>query len=163
MALEDRTIGIDRMRYTKDKLSSALVIAAIVFDAFYFVSIYMSDVGSWYYNWLIGASIIYNLLFMLTAFLCSEGVKSRKSGYTPILLAIGAMQFVRMFYLPAKAHAAVVTVKGEELTVMGDGQYHFVLICLAVSGVCCLCAAVISYLNNRKLSNYLKTLEKQIP
>lgn len=160
MALEDRTIGIDRMRYTKDKLSSTLVIGAIVFDAFYFVSIYMSDVGSWYYNWLIGASIIYNLLFMLTAFLCSEGVKSRKSGYTPILLGIGAMQFVRMFYLPAKAHAAVVTVKGEELAVMGDGQYRFVLICLAVSGICCLSAAVISHLNNRKLNNYLKTLEK---
>lgn len=163
MTRDDQTIRTDRMRYTKDKLSSTLVIAAIVFDALYFVSIYKTDVGTWYYNWVIGASIIYNLLFMLIAFLCSEGVKSRKAGYTPVLLAIGAMQFVRMFYLPAKAHDAVVTVKGEELVAMGDGQYRYVLICLAVSGICCLAAAVISYLNNKKLNDYLKTLEKQTP
>lgn len=163
MSREDQIIAKDRMRYTKDKVSSTLVLAAIVFDALYFVSIYQSDVGSWYYNWVIGASIIYNLLFMLTAFLCSEGVKSRKSGYTPMLLAIGAMQFVRMFYLPAKAHAAVVSVKGEELAVMSDGQYRYVLVCLAVSGICCVAAAVTSYLNNKKLNDYLKTLENQTP
>lgn len=160
MTRENRDISRDRMRYTKDRLSSMLVLAAIVFDALYFVSIYKSDVGSYYYNWVIGASIIYNLLFMLIAFLCSEGVKSRKGGYTPVLLVIGAMQFVRMFYLPAKAHAAVVAVKGEELVVMGDGQYRYVLICLAVSGICCLTAAVTSHLNNKKLNDYLRTLEQ---
>ena len=160
MTREDRTISTDRMRYTKDKLSSTLVLAAIVFDALYFVSIYQSDVGSYYYNWVIGASIIYNLLFMLTAFLCSEGVKSRKSGYSPVLLVIGVMQLVRMFYLPAKANAAVVTVKGEELAVMSQKQYVYVLVCLGVSAVCCLTAAVTSYVNNRKLSEYMKTLEQ---
>lgn len=160
MTREDLSISKDRMRYTKDKLSSTMVLLAIVFDALYFVSIYRSDVGSYYYNWVIGASIIYNLLFMLIAFLCSEGVKSRKSGYSPVLLAIGAMQFARMFYLPAQAHAAVVSVKGEELVVMGQGQYVYVLVCLAVSGICCLAAAVSSYRNNKKLNDYLRTLEK---
>lgn len=160
MTREDQRIGRDRMRYTKDKFSSTLILLAIVFDALYFVSIYRTDVGSYYYNWTMGASIIYNLLFLLTAFLCSEGVKNRKSGYTPILLAIGIMQFVRMFYLPAKAHAAIVTVKGEELMAMPLGQYRYVLICLAVSGLCCLIAAVVSFINNKKLNNYLKSLEK---
>lgn len=82
MTRENLAVSRDRMRYTKDKLSANLVLAAIVLDALYFVSIYQSDVSTWYYNWVIGASIILNLLFLLTAFLASEGVKSRKSGFT---------------------------------------------------------------------------------
>ena len=107
MTQEERNIKKDRMRYTKDKFSANLVTVAIVLDALYFVSIYKTDVGTYYYNWVIGASIIYNLLFMLTAFLASEGIKSRKGGYTPLLTVIGLMQFVRIFYLPAMASKAV--------------------------------------------------------
>lgn len=161
MTREDQLIKKDRMRYTKDTLSSGLVLIAIVLDALYFVSLYQSDVGSWYYTWQIGASIIYNLLFLLTAFLASEGVKSRKSGYTGILLGIGIMQIVRIFYLPAKAHAAFVTVGGEDLAVMTDGQYIYVVACLAVSAVCCIVAAVTSYINNKTLAEYMRSVENQ--
>ena len=70
MTREERQIKIDRMRYTKDSLSSGLVLLAIVFDVLYFVSIYQTDVGNYYYNWLIGASVIYNLLFLLTVIHC---------------------------------------------------------------------------------------------
>lgn len=159
MTRDDLTVKRDRMRYTKDKTSSRLVLLAIVLDALYFVSIYKSDVGSYFYNWVIGASIIYNLLFMLCAFLASEGVKSRKKGYTPTLLVLGVLQVVRMFYLPARAHAATIAIKGEELVVMGDRQYIFVMVCLAVSAVCCIAAAVISYINNKNLSEYMKSIE----
>lgn len=161
MTREDQLIKKDRMRYTKDTLSSGLVLIAIVLDALYFVSLYQSDVGSWYYTWQIGASIIYNLLFLLTAFLASEGVKSRKSGYTGILLGIGIMQIVRIFYLPAKAHAAFVTVGGEDLAVMTDGQYTYVVVCLAASAVCCIVAAVTSYINNKTLAEYMRSVENQ--
>ena len=69
MTPDVQTIAKDRMRYTKDKFSSMLAILAIVFDCLYFVSIYQSDVGTFYYNWLIGVSIVYNLIFLLAAFL----------------------------------------------------------------------------------------------
>ena len=149
----------DIMRFTKDKRSANLVILAIVFDCLYFVSLYQSDVGSWYYTWMIGASIVYNLLFLLIAFLSSESVKSRKSGYSGILIGIGVMQFVRMFYLPAKAHEAVVVVSGVELKAMEDGQYTYVLVCLALSGLCCIAAAVNSYINNKNLAEHMRTLD----
>ena len=155
------TVKRDRMRYTKDKVSSRLVLLAIVLDALYFISIYKSDVGSYFYNWVIGASIIYNLLFLLFAFLASEGVKSRKKGYTPALIVLGLLQVVRMFYLPTRAHAATIAIKGEELVVMGDRQYIFVMVCLAVSAVCCIAAAVISYINNKNLSEYMKSIENK--
>ena len=37
--------------------------------------------GNYYYTILVGASILYNLVFMLAAFLSSEGVKNYKIGY----------------------------------------------------------------------------------
>lgn len=153
------TIKRDRMRYTKDKMSANLIIMAIVFDCLYFVSIYQTDVGSYYYTWVIGASIIYNLLFLLTAFLASEGVKNRKTGYTGLLMFIGIMQIVRIFYLPSKAHAATVIVSGEELAAMGDGQYLYVVACLAISAGCCIVAAVMSHINNKNLAEHMKTIE----
>ena len=156
---ENLLIKKDRMRYTKDKLSANLILASIVLDALYFVSIYQSDVGSYYYTWTIGASTIYNLLFLLVAFLASEGVKNRKGGYTGILAVIGLMQIVRVFYLPAKAHAAVVTIGAESVPTMGDMQYYYVVACLIVSGLCCLVAAVTSHRNNKILTEYMKTIE----
>ena len=161
MTPEERLIKNDRMRYTKDKFAANLILAAIVLDALYFISIYKTDVGTYYYTWVIGASIIYNLLFLLVAFLASEGVKSRKGGYTGVLIFIGLMQFVRVFYLPAKAHAATVSIQNVEQVVMPDSQYIFVVCCLIVSGVCCIAAAIASYIHNKTLANYMKSLENQ--
>lgn len=159
MTQDERYIKRDIMRFTKDKRSANLVILAIVFDCLYFVSLYQTDVGSWYYTWMIGASIVYNLLFLLTAFLASESVKNRKPGYSGVLIAIGVMQLVRIFYLPAKAHSAVVVVSGEEIAAMGDGQYMYVVACLALSAVCCIVAAVNSYINNKNLAEHLRNID----
>lgn len=161
MTPEEITISTDRMRFTKDTLSANAVLLAIVLDCLYFVSIYQSDVSTWYYNWIIGASIIFNLLFLLTAFLASEGVKNRKTGYTLTLLVLGVLQAIRIFYLPAKAHASVVVIAGVQTPVMEGGQYWFTVICLAVSAVCCIFAAVNSYRNNRKLAAHMQTIEER--
>ena len=64
---DEKTIRLDRMRYTKNTLASTLAIVSILFDVFFFISIYESNVASWYYNILIGASILYNLIFLLAA------------------------------------------------------------------------------------------------
>ncbi len=161
MTKEEKRIQTDRMRYTKNKFSSRLVLLAIVFDALYFVSIYKSDVGSYYYSWVIGASIIYNLLFMLAAFLASEGVKNRRNGYTVMLTLLGVMQFARIFYIPMKAHGATVTVQSQELSVMSDGQFTLVVVCLAVSGALCIAAAVTSAIQNRTLAAYMRSIENK--
>ncbi len=161
MTKEEKRIQTDRMRYTKNKFSSRLVLLAIVFDALYFVSIYRSDVGSYYYSWVIGASIIYNLLFMLAAFLASEGVKNRRNGYTVMLTLLGVMQFARIFYIPMKAHGATVTVQSQELSVMSDGQFTLVVVCLAASGALCIAAAVTSAIQNRTLAAYMRSIENK--
>ena len=131
----------------------------VVFDCLFFVSIYQSDVGTFYYNWLIGVSIVYNLIFLLAAFLASESVKNRKTGYSGILVVLGVIQIARIFILPAQAHAATVLVNGVETVVMGDKQYLYCVACLVISAVCCIVAAVVSAKNNKVLTDYMKTIE----
>ncbi len=157
---------LDRMRYTKDKRSSMMVLLAIVFNVLYFVSIYQQDMKGGvaspsypYYTWMIGASVIVNLLVLLIGFLCSEGVKGRKSGYPVALLVIGAFQLGRIFYLPAKVKAMVYSYNNVEYHVMTNGQYTFAIVMLILSGVLCILAGINSYLNSKKLATYMKTIE----
>ncbi len=158
---EERVIQRDRMRFTKNSLSANLTIAAIVFDEQYFVKIYQSDVGNYYYNYLIGISVIYNLIFMLAAFLSSEGVKSYKKNYSYLLLLLGVGQIVRIFILPMRARVAVVSTGGAEVAVMGDGAFMWLVVCLVASAVCLVAAAAVNLSKCAALSEHMKSLEQQ--
>ncbi len=158
---DEREVKLDRLRYTKNVASSRLAILAILFDVFFFVSIYKSDVGSYYYNILIGASILYNLIFMLAAFLSSEGVKNYKPAFSYLLLALGAIQIARIFILPMQAHAATITIKGVTSQVMKDGQFVRVVVYLCISAVCCFVSAVINLRKSRALAAYIASLQGQ--
>lgn len=161
MTAEERTIQRDRMRYIKNSLSANLALLGILLDVFYFVSIYKSDVGSYYYNYLIGISIVYNLVFMLAAFLSSEGVKNYKKGYSYLLAALGVIQAARIFILPMRAHAATVTINGVETIVMQDGQFYRVAAYLVLSAACLIASAAVNFARCRELGEHLKTLDGQ--
>lgn len=158
--MNEQSVKLDRMRFTKNTTSSRLAILAIVFDVFYFVSIYKTNVD-FYYNILMGASILYNLIFMLAAFLSSEGVKNYKPGFTYVLGALGIIQIARIFILPVKAHATTVTVGGAELLAMSNGQFVRVVIYLIASAVCLFAAAVVNLQKSRALSAHIAGLEAQ--
>ena len=155
MTNEERFVKLDRMRYTKNSLSSGLALLAIVFNVLYFVSIYQSDKGTIYYTILIGASVLYNLIFMLMAFLSSEGVKNYKPGYSWLLAALGVGQIVRIFILPMQAHAALI----KNVPVMGDPQFIYVVACLCISAVCCFASAVINLIKSRQLAQHAAAFE----
>jgi len=159
--LNDQNIKTDRMRYTKNTFSANLILLAIVFDCLYFVTLYKQDVGSYYYTWKIGVSIVYNLIFLLAAFLASEEVKGRTQGKGPlvILVVIGVIQFIRIFLMPVPAHNALVNVSGVDVTALSDGKFFWMVACLVISGVCLLWAAVSSYKQNKELADYLGSME----
>ena len=158
---EIKRTQLDRMRYTKNLLSSRMALLAIVFNVLYFVSVYESDVGSWYYKILIGASIVYNLLFMLITFLASEGVKSYKESYAWLLLGAGVGQIVRIFILPMQAYQATVTISKVTYPVMKAPQLTFCIICLAASAVCCFAAGAVGVHRSRILAAYNATLNEK--
>ena len=157
-AMDDRQIRLDRMRYIKNTASSRLCYLAILLNVLYFISIYKSDVGSWYYQILVGGSIVYNLLFMLMTFLASEGVKSYQASYSILLYVLGVLQAARIFILPMQAHAARISIGGVETAVMGDAQFIRVVIYLAGSAVCLIAAAVINQRKCRALEKHLESL-----
>ena len=156
--MDESEIRLDRMRFVKNTSSSRLCYLAILLNVLYFVSIYKSDVGSWYYQILVGGSIVYNLLFMLITFLCSEGVKSYQKKYTRVLYVLGALQVCRIFILPMRAHDATVKLSGADTVVMQTPQFIRVIVYLAGSAVCLLIAAVINQRKCRALEEHAKTL-----
>ena len=143
-AMNDRELKLDRMRYVKNTASSRLCYLAILLNVLYFVSIYKSDVGSWYYQMLVGGSIVYNLLFMLIIFLASEGVKNYQKKYSYVLFAAGVLQVARIFILPMQAHQAEIKVRGQMTIVMQDPQFIRCLVYLAGSAVCLMIAGIIN-------------------
>ncbi|MCD8129998.1 MAG: hypothetical protein LUE16_01750 [Lachnospiraceae bacterium] len=156
---DDQQTKLDRMRYIKNRSAANLALLAIVFDVLYFVLLYQSDVGNYYYTIITGASVVYNLLFLLFAFLAEEGVKNYIKGYTYLLLAMGVVQIVRIFIVPMQAHSAVVTVSSVDTPALGDGKFTWMVVFLILSAVCLMASAVINYSKCRTLENYLKTLE----
>lgn len=156
-----KIVKLDRMRYAKNTLSSRLTYLAILFNVFYFVSIYSSDVGSWYYQILIGGSIVYNLVFMLMTFLASEGVKNYKLGYAVLLLVAGVGQIIRIFILPMMAYSATITIKSVTYPVMEVKQLIWVIVCLSLSAACCLAAGIVGIIRSRMLAVYNASLEEK--
>lgn len=156
--MNEQSIKLDRMRYTKNSTSSRLAILAIVFDVLYFVCVYRINVD-YYYSLLMGASILYNLVFMLAAFLSSEGVKNYKQGYSFVLCALGLIQIARIFILPARAHATTLTVGGAELLAMSDGQFVRVVVYLAASAACLFASAAVNFTKSRALKAHVAGLE----
>ncbi len=155
-AMNDRELKLDRMRYVKNTASSRLCYLAILLNVLYFVSIYKSDVGSWYYQILVGGSIVYNLLFMLITFLASEGVKNYKTGFSKTLFVVGALQIVRIFILPIQAHAATVKIAGAETPVMGDAQFIRCILYLAGSAACLILAGIINARKAAALNRHIR-------
>ncbi len=142
----------DRLRYTKNKTSANLALLAIVFDVLYFVSIYKSNMGSYYYTLMMGISVVYNLVFMLVAFLVSEGSKNYLVQYSYLIIAAGVLQFVRILILPVKAHGSIIELSDGPVQVMGSAQFARVCIYLAASGACCLASAVVGIIRCRQLA-----------
>ena len=158
---EEKLIQRDRMRFVKNTMCANLCYLGLLFDVFYFVLLYRSDVGTYYYTIQIGASIVYNLLFLLVVFLSSEGVKNYGKSYSYILLVAGVMQIVRIFAIPMAAHAATIVIDGAEVAVMQDAQFIREVIYLAVSAACLIISAVVNVIRCSTLEAHNKYLESQ--
>jgi hypothetical protein len=155
---QDNSVKKDRMRYTKDTLSANLLLFAIVADVLYFVNLYQSDVGSYFYNWQIGASVVYNLIFLLAAFLSSEGIKNYKIGYSYLMIALGIGQIIRIFIYPVRAHGASVTIQEQAVAVMENPQFIRCVLYLAISAACLFVGAFVGMTRSKQLKAHLQSL-----
>lgn len=158
---DDRIIARDRMRFIKNSGCANLCYLALLADVFYFVLLYQQDVGTYYYTIQIGASVVYNLLFMLIVFLASEAVKNYNKNYSIVLLLVGIMQVVRIFVIPTTAHNTTIVINEVETAVMSGGTYTLALVYLLVSAAALIFSAVLNYIRCTALEAHLKSLEAE--
>lgn len=158
---DDKVLKADRMRYNKNKASANFALLAILFDVFFFVNIYKSNVGSYYYTAMMGVSIAYNLLFLLAAFLSSEELKTYNLRYAYFIGIIGILQFVRILIIPVRAHHSYVTIQKVEVLVMENAQFIKCVLYLGISGLSCFISSAIGIVRTKKLQAYLATLGEE--
>lgn len=160
MERNDKFLTRDRMRYTRNSTSSTLAYVAILFNVFYYVYIYNFDVGNYYYNAITGASVVCNLLFLLFAFLASEGVKNYNNKFALVLIALGAFQIVRIFYIPLNALNATIVIGGETVQVMTVGQFALSAVFLTLSSIAAIAGGIIGFIKTGMLRSHEKSLAK---
>ncbi len=164
----DALIRKDRLRYTKNKLSANLALLAIVLNALYFVCLYsldihrdVHDLRTSYHTWMIGISVLFNLIFMLVSFLASEGVKNYKLGYGYTLILLGAAQVARIFIMPFDLHHKTVSIDDVIQPIMTDEKFILCAAYLIGSAALCVVAGVIAVIKTTTLRNYEAELERR--
>lgn len=161
MARNDRFLTRDRMRFTRNSTSAILAYVSILFNVFYYVYLYNFDVGNYYYNAITGVSIVYNLLFLLFAFLSSEGVKNYSNKFALVLMVLGALQIVRIFYIPLNAYRATITIAGETVRVMSDKEFVTIVIFLCISSVAAIVSGIVGIVKTTMLRSHERRLAKE--
>ncbi|MGN0820132.1 MAG: hypothetical protein ACI4M6_07110 [Christensenellaceae bacterium] len=174
MDKEQRTIRMDRLRFEKNKTSALLCYGSILFNALYFVSLYSlyGEAASRYYYYMMGVSVVYNLVFMLAAFLSSEGIKNYKMSYAIIMIVVGVLQIVRIFIWPMEAYGSSFILKALEpisknitSTIakqsMELSQFILVTIYLILSAVTAIGAGILGIIRSKQLTAHMQTLNKE--
>ena len=154
----------DIQRYKKNKLASMLAILGIVFCCVYFVVLYAQVKNdNYYYRWPIAIDVLYNLVFMLVVFLCSEQVKNYNRKLFWLQIVLGVMQIVRIFWLPLAGVTETAYTKLANVVytdkVLGAGAFITMLIGLGVSGACVIVSAVIGFFRSKSLENFNQKIE----
>ncbi len=164
MLNDDKQMRLNRMRYTKNALSSNMAILAIVANVLYFVTMYKIN-NKAMYELMMGASVIVNLLFMLSVFLCSEGVKNYNVKYAVAMIVIGVIELVRIFIWPLKLHNTEtrVIVPGSEpivTTVLTDAQFVIVIVFLVCASALLITGGIVGVIRGKQLAAYNESLKQ---
>ena len=154
----------DVQRYRKNKLASLLAILGLVMCCAYFAVLYAQvNNNNYYYKWPIALDVIYNLFFLLFAFLFSEQVKNYNRRLFWLQMVLGVMQIVRIFWLPLAGvtETAYPALADVEFTgrVLSPATFVFLVVFLAASGACIIASGIIGFIRAKSLENFNKKLE----
>ena len=154
----------DIQRYKKNKLAANLALLGLVLCCAYFIVLYAQvKNGDYYYKWPIAVDVIYNLFFLLFVFLFSEQVKNYNRKLFWLQMVFGAMQIVRIFWLPLAGVANTAYPKLAGIAYNPDVLSYSAFMCmvvfLAASGACVIASGVIGFIRAKSLENFNKKLE----
>lgn len=146
----------DRMRFKNNNLSSNLCLLGLVFNVLYFIVVYkVNDI--FLYKPLIGVSVIYNLLFMLTIFLASIKVKNYNFAFSIVAIVVAVLQIVRIFIIPVPAkEAGVIGVAETDY----ENTFTFMLIWLLGSCLSLVAAGVTSIIRTFRRKEFINAVDR---
>ncbi len=144
-------ITLEQMKYKKNSLPYTLVILGLVFDVFYFFALYKNN-SNYYYTIELGATVLYNLIFMLIVFLSAENIKNYHISFSIVVIVIGVLQIARIFYYPLNAFQALNDSGERELL-----RKDFIKLCvyLCTSGTFLIAGGIISLVKSKLLHNFV--------
>jgi hypothetical protein len=138
------------MRYKNDSGAAALCYLSIVLNVVQFIAFYSNNTVV--PNLRTGADVVINIVFMLLVFWASEMVKVYDRKWAAALVGIGALQALRVLWLPAYFH---------ELEQLVGPSYDFIRAATVLSGISLAAAAALSFSNATILRKYMKTRQAQ--
>ena len=100
-----------------------------------------------------GASVLLNLIFMLFAFLSSEGVKNYKIFFAVLLIVLAGLQIARIFVFPLGAHSTPLEMDSSRM-VMETPQFIRCLIYLIGSATCLALAGAFGIIKTIQLNDH---------
>ena len=154
----------DIQRYKKNKFAANLALLGLVFCCVYFIILYAQVKNNdYYYKWPIAIDVVYNLFFLLFVFLFSEQVKNYDRKMFWFQMVIGAMQIVRIFWLPLSGVAETLYPKLADVVyegkVLSAGSFIAMVVSLAASGACVLASGIVGLIRSKSLENFNKKIE----
>lgn len=149
-------VVLDRKKYKGDSFPYLLVMLGLVMNVLYFVCVYKLNDGA-FYQPIIGVSVIYNLLFMLSVFLCAENLKNYKWKFSVAIIVIGVLQLVRLFIIPPMTAQITSAQYTQEHISAANLRMHLYLIasCALLVG-----GSILSIVNSLRLQKYKELTEQ---
>ena len=153
----------DVQRYKKNKLASMLALLGLVFCCVYFIVLYAQvKNGDYYYKWPIAVDVIYNLFFLLFVFLFSEQVKNYNRKLFWLQMVFGAIQFLRIEWLPLAGMVETVYNQWAHVVFRGRvlslGTFLVMSISLWLSGACVIASGIIGFVRSKQLDDFNQKL-----
>ncbi len=138
------------MRYRNEKLAYYLCLFGLVFDVCYLIGLYSASgvTAKDSFGKVIGIDILFNIMFMLIAFLTAEKIKTYTLNWCFVALGLGVLQLPRIL-LPIKLFQAAQ---------LGTASFVLLVIFLLLSAASLIASCVLSFINSHKLDNYLKEI-----
>ena len=175
-------IKTDIMRYKTNGLSLWLCVLSIVFNVAMFLIIYTSR--SCTPNFELGLDLLVNVIFMLAAFLAAEKTKAYNKQAGFVAMGIGAIQIIRIFWLPLKYFnlwikwSQDVEIVKQNLLAQGmapeqmapylpvmsglsNTQFIWCVVLLALSCLSLVAAGIVAVIKANKLNAHLAKLQER--
>lgn len=162
----NKIIKNDISRYKKNKFPGTLALLSIVFQCLYFMFMYKQvagDIKQLYedqtpvYTYLLGISVILNLVMLLAIFLTSEEIKGYSKKFSVVAMVLGGIQIIRIFGYPLFSSTHELEWMGR--TLISAGTCTLLIVFLVASAACLIASGVLGIITSNNLSKFKKDLE----